>query len=85
MCRVVMHYPHTSDVIFLPREHDLGCAVVSRRNVTRHLRILDTCETKVANLQIAVFIDENVGRFLRAANELDWQYNSEEPQVTKSR
>lgn len=51
------------DVVFLPCEHDLGGSVVSRRNVARHLRVLDTGQAKVANLQIAVFVDENVAWF----------------------
>jgi hypothetical protein len=28
-----------------------------------HLRVLDTCKAKVANLQVAVLVDENVGGF----------------------
>jgi hypothetical protein len=47
----------------LPREHDLGRSVVSRRDIAGHLRVLDTCKTKVANLQVAVLVDENVGGF----------------------
>jgi len=48
------------DIVFLPREHDLGRTVVSCRNISGHLGVLDTGKTKVADLQIAVFVDENV-------------------------
>ena len=48
-------------IILLPCEHDLGSSVVSRRDISGHLRILDTRKTKVANLQIAVLVDEDVG------------------------
>lgn len=48
------------DVVFLPGEHDLGSSVISGGNVTRHLRVLDSGEAKVANLEIAVLVDEDV-------------------------
>lgn len=48
------------NIILLPREHNLGCAVISRRNVTRHLGVLNASQTEVANLQIAIFVDQNV-------------------------
>lgn len=48
------------DVVFLPGEHDLGGSVVSGGNVTRHLRVLNSGEAKVANLQIAVLVDKDV-------------------------
>ena len=51
------------DVVLLPREHDLRRSVVSRRDIAGHLRVLDTGKAKVANLQIAVLVDENVGGF----------------------
>jgi hypothetical protein len=51
------------DVVLLPREHDLRRSVVSRRDIAGHLRVLDTCKAKVANLQIAVLVDEDVGGF----------------------
>ena len=47
-------------IVLLPREHNLGRAVVSGRDITGHLRVLNTGETKVADFQIAVFVDENV-------------------------
>lgn len=47
-------------IVLLPREHDFRCSVVSRRDVTRHLGVLYTGETEVANLEIAVLVDENV-------------------------
>lgn len=46
----------------MPSQHDLGCTVVTGRDVTGHLRVLDSSKTKVANLEITVFVDENVGR-----------------------
>lgn len=52
----------TGDVVLLPREHDLGRAVVPRRDVTRHLWVCEPGQAKVANLEIAVLVDEDVGR-----------------------
>jgi hypothetical protein len=49
-------------IVLLPGEHDLGRAVISRRDVAGHLRILDTGQTEIANLQIAVLVDQNVAR-----------------------
>jgi hypothetical protein len=48
------------DVVLLPCEHDLGRAVVSRGNVAGHLRVLDTCKAEVADLEVAVLVDEDV-------------------------
>jgi hypothetical protein len=48
------------DVVFLPREHDLRSSVVSRRDVASHLGVLNAGETKVADLQVAVLVHENV-------------------------
>lgn len=56
------------DVVLLPCEHDLGGAVVPGRNVARHLGILDACETKVANLQVAVLVDQYVTRLEVSVN-----------------
>lgn len=47
-------------VILLPGEHDLGGTVISRGNVTSHLRVLNTSQTEIADLQVAVFINKNV-------------------------
>lgn len=49
------------DVVLLPRQHDLGRAVVARRDVARHLRVLDAREPEVADLEVAVLVDEDVG------------------------
>jgi hypothetical protein len=49
-------------VVLLPCKHDLRRSVVSGRDVTRHLGVLYTGETKVADLEIAVLIDEDVAR-----------------------
>jgi hypothetical protein len=48
------------DVVLLPREHNLGRAVVTGRNVTRHLGVLYTGQAEIADLQIAVLVDEDV-------------------------
>jgi hypothetical protein len=50
------------DVVLLPCKHDLRRSVVSGRDVTRHLRVLYTGETEVANLEIAVLVDQDVAR-----------------------
>lgn len=48
------------DVVFLPGEHDFGGAVVPGRHIARHLGVLNAGQAKVANLQIAILVDENV-------------------------
>lgn len=47
-------------VVLLPCEHDLGSPVVSRRDVSGHLGILDAREAEVADLEVAVLIDQDV-------------------------
>jgi hypothetical protein len=39
------------NIVFLPCEHDLWCTVVSCRNVTSHLRILDTSKSEITDLE----------------------------------
>lgn len=51
------------DVVFLPGKHDFWSTVVSCGDVSGHLWILDSGEAKVANLQIAVLVDEDVAGF----------------------
>lgn len=48
------------NVVLLPREHDLGGTVVPRGNVSGHLGVLDTGKAEVADLQIAILVDEDV-------------------------
>jgi len=48
------------DIVLLPCEHDFWRSVVSGRNVSCHLGVLYTSETEVADLEIAVLVDENV-------------------------
>jgi hypothetical protein len=50
------------DVVLLPREHDLRCSVVPCGDVAGHLGVLYTGESEIANLEIAVLVDENVTR-----------------------
>lgn len=58
--------PGTPDVnlhvVLLPCEHDLGRSVVSRRDVARHLGILNPRQSKVTDLQVAVLVDQDVTR-----------------------
>ena len=49
-------------IVLLPREHNLRRAIVSRRNISRHLRVLDSSQTEIADFQITIFIDENIAR-----------------------
>lgn len=49
-------------IVLLPCEHDLRRAVVSRRHVSRHLRVLDTREAKVADFEVAILVDEDIAR-----------------------
>jgi hypothetical protein len=48
------------NIILLPRQHNFGSPVISRGDIASHLRILDTCKAKIANLQIAIFVDKDV-------------------------
>ena len=48
------------DIVLLPGQHDFRRAVVARRNITGHLRVLDTCKTEVADLEVTVLVDEDV-------------------------
>lgn len=57
------------DVVLLPCQHDLGGTVVSRRNVSRHLGVLNTSQSKVANLQVAVLVHQDVGGFQIAMDD----------------
>jgi hypothetical protein len=49
-------------IVFLPRQHDLGSAIVSRRDVASHLGVLYTGQTKIANLQITVLVHKDIAR-----------------------
>lgn len=49
-------------IVLLPGEHDLGGSVISGRDVAGHLRVLNTCKTEVANFQVAVLVNKDVGR-----------------------
>lgn len=48
------------DIVFLPCEHDLGGAVVSCGDVACHLGILNAGKTEITNLEVTVFVDENI-------------------------
>jgi len=48
------------DIVLLPCEHDFWRSVVSGRDISRHLGVLYTGETEVADLKITVLVDENV-------------------------
>lgn len=56
-------------IIPAPGEHDLRGAVVPRRDVAGHLILLDAGEAEVADLQIAVFVDEDVAGFEVAVDD----------------
>ncbi len=51
------------DIVFLPCKHNLRSTIVSRRDVTSHLRILYAGKAEVAYLQITILIHENVAGF----------------------
>ncbi len=57
------------DVVLLPGEHDLGGAVVAGRDVARHLRVLDARQAEVADLQVAVLVDQDVAGFQVAMHD----------------
>ena len=48
------------NIILLPCEHNLRRSVVSCGHISGHLGILDTREAEIADLQVAIFIDEDV-------------------------
>ena len=49
-------------IVFLPCEHDFWGSVVSSGDITGHLRILYTCQTEIADLEVAVLVDQNIAR-----------------------
>ena len=50
------------NIVLLPGKHDLRRTVVSRRHISCHLRILDSRQAEIADLQIAVLINQDVAR-----------------------
>lgn len=62
------------DVVLLPCQHDLGSTVVARRDVAGHLGVLDTGEAKVADLEVAVFVDEDVAWFEVSVDDAGGMY-----------
>ena len=48
------------DIVFLPCKHNLRRAIVSGGDISRHLRILNPSQAKVTDLQVAVFIDQDI-------------------------
>lgn len=60
------------DIVFLPREHDLRSSIVSRRNIASHLRILNTGETKVADLQSKKQMGGNDDRQNDVCGKYEW-------------
>lgn len=49
-------------VVLLPREHNLRRSVVSCRDIACHLWVLYTGKAKIANLEIAVLVDQDIAR-----------------------
>jgi hypothetical protein len=47
-------------VIALPRKDDLRGPVTAGWNVARHVGFLNSRQPKIANLDVAIFIDQNV-------------------------
>lgn len=48
------------DVVVLPGKHNFRRTIVSRGDVTRHLRVLDPGQPEIADFEIAVLVNENV-------------------------
>ena len=55
-------------IVFLPCEHDLWGSVVSRRDIAGHLRVLEAGKTEIADLQVTVFVDQDIARLQVAMN-----------------
>jgi hypothetical protein len=56
------------DIVRSPIKHYFRRSIIPCRNIARHTIILDTSKSKVANLEIAVLINENIARFEIAMN-----------------
>jgi len=56
-------------IILLPCKHDFRCSVVSCRHVASHLWVLNPSQSEVANLEIAVFVDQNIGGLQITVND----------------
>lgn len=56
--------PSTPDidfhVIFLPGEHNFRRTIIPCRDISGHLRILDSSKAEIANFQVAIFVDQDV-------------------------
>lgn len=50
------------NIVFLPREHDLGSPIITRRHVAGHLRILYSGKTKVTYLGCCAVSQRKAGR-----------------------
>ena len=61
-------------VVFLPREHDFRSAVISRRNIASHLRVLDSCEPKITNLEVTILIDKDIAWLQISVNDAGRMY-----------
>lgn len=57
------------DIVLLPREHDLGRPVISRRDIAGHLRVLYASQAEVAYLQVTILIDKDVAGLEIAMND----------------
>ena len=57
------------NIVFLPCKHDLGGAVVSGRNVSGHLRVLNSSKAEIADLEVAILVDEDVARLEVSVND----------------
>lgn len=53
-----------SNVVLLPSQHNFRCTIISGRDITRHLWVLNTRQTEITNLEITVFVDQNIAWFL---------------------
>src|SRR5947209_2792331 len=56
--------PSTPDIhfniVFLPRKHDFRRSIVSCRDIAGHLRVLDTRQSKIADLEITVLVYQDI-------------------------
>ena len=70
LCKYAPSTPNINlDVVLLPREHDFGSSVISRRNIAGHLGVLDTSETEIADFEIAVLVDQDIAVFEITMND----------------
>ena len=48
--------------VSLPCQHDFRCSIIACRHIAGHLMFLHSCEPKIAYLQVAILVNQNIAR-----------------------